>query len=52
MVRKIVWTNRADEIFTYILEFYIERNSAKTHSRKLNKKVNEVINLLSKHPFL
>ena len=52
MVRRIAWTKSADKIFTYILEFYIDRNGSKTHSRKLNNEVKEIINLLSKHPFL
>ena len=52
MVRRIVWTSRADEIFTHILKFYVERNGSKTYSRKLNKEVEEIINLLIKHPFL
>jgi toxin YoeB len=52
MVRKIVWTGIADKIFTHILEFYVERNGSKTYSRKLNKEVKEIINLLLKHPFL
>jgi len=52
MVRKIVWTSYADEIFTHVLEFYVERNGTKTYSRKLNKEVNEIISLLKKHPFL
>ncbi|MFA4852001.1 MAG: type II toxin-antitoxin system RelE/ParE family toxin [Bacteroidales bacterium] len=52
MVRRIVWTSRADEIFTHVLKFYVERNGSKTHSRKLNKEVKEIINLLTRHPFL
>jgi len=52
MARRIVWISRADEIFTHILKFYVERNGSKTYSRKLNKEVKEIINLLIKHPFL
>lgn len=52
MVRRIVWTNRADKIFTQVLEFYIDRNGSKTYSRKLNEEINEIIGLLIKHPFL
>ncbi len=52
MVRRIVWTNKADEIFTSILEFYIERNGSKTYCRKLNKEISEIIGLINKHPFL
>ena len=52
MVRRIVWTNRADKIFTQVLKFYIDRNGSKTYSRKLNEEINEIIGLLIKHPFL
>jgi plasmid stabilization system protein ParE len=52
MVRKVVWTNRADEIFTRIIEFYVEKNGSKSYSRKLNSEIKEIINLLTKHPFL
>ena len=41
MVRRIVWTKRADEIFTNILAFYVERNDSKLYIIKLdNKRLN------------
>jgi toxin YoeB len=52
MVRRVIWTSKADAIFTSILDFYIDRNKSKTFSRKLNKEVNEIIKLLLDHPFL
>ena len=52
MVRKIIWTKRADNIFSEILEFYFKRNGTKTYSRKLNSEIKQFINLLKKHPFL
>jgi hypothetical protein len=52
MVKRIIWTKIADEIFTRVLEFYVERNGSKTYSRKLNKEVGEIIYLLRKNPFL
>lgn len=52
MVRRIIWTSKADLIFSNILEYYIERNKSKVYSRKLNKEINDLINLLLKHPFL
>lgn len=52
MAKRIVWSGRADRIFTKILEFYIERNGSKTYSRKLNKEVLSIITMLSKQPFL
>ena len=29
MLRRIVWTNKADEIFTHVFEFYIKREDLK-----------------------
>lgn len=52
MVKRIIWTSRADQIYTYILEFYIQRNKSKTYSKKLNSEVKKLVQLLSKHPFL
>ncbi|HPE78087.1 MAG TPA: type II toxin-antitoxin system RelE/ParE family toxin [Draconibacterium sp.] len=52
MVKRIIWTSRADQIYTYILEFYIQRNRSKTYSKKLNSEVKKLVQLLSKHPFL
>jgi hypothetical protein len=52
MAKKIVWTNRADKIFSFILEFYLQRNGSKTYSRNLNKEIKEILDLLLKHPYL
>ena len=52
MAKRIVWSSRADRIFTKTLEFYIERNGSKTYSRKLNKEVLSIISILSKQPYL
>jgi toxin YoeB len=52
MARRIVWTSKADIVFTRILEFYVERNGSKTYSRKLNREINEIIKLLLEHPYL
>ncbi|MBW1298515.1 type II toxin-antitoxin system RelE/ParE family toxin [Aquimarina litoralis] len=52
MARRIVWTSKADIIFTEILEFYCNRNKSKTYSRKLNREVNTIVQLLPKYPFI
>ncbi len=43
MVRRIIWTSKADSIFSNILEFYIERNKSKLYYQF---KPNELIILL------
>jgi Plasmid stabilization system protein len=52
MVKRIIWTNRADITFTKILEFYISRNGSKTYSRKLNKEVQALLIVISKQPLI
>lgn len=52
MAKRIVWTSKADLIFTKILEFYWERNQSKTYSRKLNREINQTIALIGKYPLL
>jgi len=52
VARRIVWTSRADFVFTEILQFYCNRNKSKKYSRKLNKEINEVLKLLLNYPFL
>ena len=48
MAKRIIWTDRADKTFTKILEFYIERNSSKMYSSKLNKEVQALLSVISK----
>lgn len=52
MVKRIVWTSRADAIFTKILEFYIHKNQSKTYSRKLNTEIHQTLKLIAKYPLL
>ena len=52
MARRIVWTSRAEQIFSKILIFYFKRNGNKTYSRKLNSEIKQIIALIAKHPFL
>lgn len=52
MAKRIIWTDRADSIFTKILEYYIERNGSKVYSRKLNKDIKILVSELLKQPQL
>ncbi len=52
MARTIRWTSRADRIFTEILEFYYRRSKSKSYSRKLNREIDEVLELIKIYPFL
>lgn len=52
MVKRIIWSSKAEQIYSGILKFYVQRNGSKTYSKKLNVEVSKFINLLLKHPFL
>ena len=52
MARRITWTQEAKRIYKEILKFYIERNSSKTFSIKLDKEITELILLLKQYPNL
>jgi plasmid stabilization system protein ParE len=52
MAKRIIWSTKAERIFTEILEFYIERNGSKSFSRKLNSEILALLSILSKRPFL
>jgi plasmid stabilization system protein ParE len=52
MVRRIIWTSRAELVFSWILEFYFKRNGTKLYSHKLNDEIKKIIKLLLKHPYL
>ena len=52
MVKRIIWTSKADQIYSEILKFYVQRNGSKTYSKKLNDEVKKLLLLLSNHPFL
>ena len=52
MARKITWTKEAKEIYKKILEFYIERNNSNAYSRKLDKEITGLIELLPHYPYL
>jgi len=52
MVKRIIWSSKAELIYSGILKFYIQRNGSKTYSKKLNIEVKKLVLLLSRHPFL
>ncbi len=52
MVRRIVWTKRANIVFIEILEYYFKRNGTKSYSKKLNSEIKQTLNHISKYPFL
>jgi toxin YoeB len=52
MVKRIIWTSKADQIYSEILKFYVQRNGSKSYSKKLNNEVKKLLLLLSNHPFL
>ena len=52
MVKRIVWTTRAECTFSEILNFYFHRNGNKTYSQKLNLEIKQVLDLLARHPYI
>lgn len=52
MVKRIIWTSKADQIYSDILKFYVQRNDSKIYSKKLNNEVKKLLLLLANHPFL
>jgi plasmid stabilization system protein ParE len=52
MAKRIVWTEKADLIFTKSLEYFTDRNKSKEFSRKLNKDIRAYLEILAKQPFL
>ena len=52
VVRKIIWSARANSELVKILEFYTERNQSKTYSLKLLKQFQKSVVQLQKKPNL
>ncbi len=50
MVKKIIWTQKARKELIEILEYWNNRNKSTRFSIKLNKLVEEQINLISEFP--
>ena len=52
MVRRIIWSKRAEKVFVQILEFNNNRNKSRAYSRKLNYEIKRIIDILAKQPYL
>jgi len=52
MVRRVIWTPLASQIFQCVLLYYYRKTGSKTFSAKLNEKIQKDIRLLERHPFL
>ena len=52
MAKQIVWTKKAETVFSKILEYYIQRNGNNTYSKKLLYEIKRLTDLLSKHPWI
>jgi len=52
VVRRIIWTKRANIVFIAILEYFFKRNGTKSYSRKLNSEIKQTLNHIRKYPFL
>jgi len=52
MAKRIVWTSRAESVFTEILDYYCAKHKSKSFSRKLNRDIYQSTQLLSKYPLL
>ena len=52
MVKKIIWSERAINERTEILQYWINRNKSKVNSLKLNALIKEEITVLGKFPRL
>jgi toxin YoeB len=50
--RKIIWSANARLQLLNILEFYYERNQTATYSKKLYKKIQSVLRLISTQNFI
>lgn len=50
MVKRVIWSPRAQEERKEILDYWFKRNKSKTYSRKLNRLFKEAINLIIDYP--
>jgi len=50
MVRRIIWTVKADNELSGILEYWIFRNKSNTHSIRLYRLIDEQMKLVSEFP--
>lgn len=52
MVRRIVWTRRAQIERIEILVFWKEHNQSGTYSKKLNELIKKSLQIISRHPII
>lgn len=52
MVRKVIWTEKAQKERIAIFRFLNDRNKSFTYSRKLNELILASLILICKHPFI
>lgn len=50
MVKRVIWSPRAQAERKEILDYWFKRNKSKTYSRKLNRLFTEAINLIIDYP--
>ncbi len=52
MVRRVIWTERAQKERIAIFDYWNKRNKSFIFSRKLNELISESLILISKHPLI
>ncbi len=52
MVRRIVWTRRAQMERIEILAFWKEHNQSRTYSKKLNELIKKSLQIISRYPMI
>lgn len=50
MAKQVVWTLKAKDELIHILQYWIDRNKSKTFSIKLNKLIEEQLQLITEYP--
>jgi|GEM_PF-2364350 len=52
MVRRIMWTDSANQLFKNILKYCNDRNESNYYSQKLNLEIHSLLKILLKQPFI
>lgn len=50
MVKRVIWSQRAQDDRKQILEYWRNRNKSNRYSKKLDSKFREALNLIRNHP--
>lgn len=50
MAKRIIWSLKAEKDLETLLIYWKKRNKSNTYSRKLNKKINEAVLIISQFP--